>query len=104
MNSQQFRLVVYDIVSAIPRGRVLSYSDVARLAGFPNHSRQVGRALHLAPTALDIPCHRVVNAYGHTASRWPEQKQLLEAEGVAFTRGGHVDMARSRWDILTSAD
>ena len=44
------------------------------------------------------PCHRVVNHAGRTAPGWPEQRALLEDEGVTFKPDGHVDLKRHRWD------
>lgn len=57
----------------------------------------VGRALRNVPDALGLPCHRVVNGCGRLVPSWPEQKALLEAEGVAFRRNGNVNMRRYAW-------
>lgn len=73
---------VYNIVSQIPSGRVLTYGGIARLLGWPRHARLVGRALREAPRSLQLPCQRVVNAAGRTAPGWAEQKELLRREGV----------------------
>ncbi len=51
---------VYEIVKQIPRGKVTTYGAVAKLAGSPRASRQVGWALHNNPQPGIIPCHRVV--------------------------------------------
>lgn len=88
---------VYNIVSQIPAGRVLTYGTIARLAGWPHHSRMAGRAMCKAPSAL--PCHRVVNATGRTAPGWTEQPALLRAEGVRFKKNGCVDLAQCLWEI-----
>lgn len=92
-----FDAEVRDIVTAIPRGRVATYGMIARLAGCPGHSRHVGRALAAAPE--NIPCHRVVNAAGRTAPGWPEQRTLLETEGVGFKANGCVDLAKWTWQL-----
>lgn len=92
-----FDAEVRDIVAAIPRGRVATYGMIARLAGCPDHFRHVGRALAAAPE--DIPCHRVVNAAGRTAPGWPEQRTLLETEGVGFKANGCVDLAKWKWQL-----
>ena len=63
----QFKHDVHSIVASIPRGKVLTYGLVARLAGYPNHSRLVGRVLGGASEQCGIPCHRVVNSQGRTA-------------------------------------
>ena len=55
---------VYAVVRAIPRGRVLTYAEVARAAGSPGAARAVGQAMRRNPTLLFMPCHRVVAAGG----------------------------------------
>lgn len=65
-DSDTFRQEVIDIVRQIPRGRVLTYGLIARLAGYPLHARHVGKALHGVEDKA-IPCHRVVNSVGRTA-------------------------------------
>lgn len=89
---------VLNIVSQIPRGRVTTYGQIAALAGWPSHSRMVGRTLRYAPRAVELPCHRVVNKEGRTAPGWSRQRLLLEAEGVTFKSNGHVDMQRFHWE------
>ena len=96
-DSDTFRQEVIDIVRQIPRGRVLTYGLIARLAGYPLHARQVGRALH-GMTDKAIPCHRVVDSVGRTAPNWPAQRTLLAAENVCFKANGNVDLHRSQWD------
>ena len=91
---------VYDIVARIPYGRVCTYGLLARLAGFPQHARMVGQAMALAPTALYLPCHRVVNSQGRIVPHWPEQRQLLEAEGIVFKKNGCVDLEQCLWKLL----
>lgn len=97
---EEFDEIVYEIVSQIPYGKVLSYGEIARLAGLPRHSRSVGRAMRRAPTDRSLPCHRVVNSTGRTAPGWPDQRKRLEAEGVTFHPGGTVRMRLHHWTIL----
>ena len=89
---------VYDIVAQIPRGRVVTYGQIAQLLEMPGYSRHVGQALASAPEGL--PCHRVVNASGRTAPHWPRQRKLLETEGVRFKSNGCVDLAATEWELL----
>ena len=89
---------VLNIVSQIPRGRVTTYGHIAALAGWPSHSRMVGRTLRYTPGAEKLPCHRVVNKEGRIAPGWSRQRTLLEEEGVRFKSNGHVDMARHLWE------
>lgn len=92
--------LVYKIVRAIPRGRVATYGQIAFLSGFPGRARMVGRAMAEAPPERRLPCHRVVNAAGRTAPGWPEQRGLLDKEGVRFRPNGCVDLDRHQWETL----
>lgn len=96
--ARTFRNDVLNIVSQIPSGRVTTYGIIATWAGWPSHSRMVGRTLRYAPEAALLPCHRVVNKEGRTAPGWSRQRVLLEEEGVAFRPNGHVDMQRHLWE------
>ena len=96
--ARQFRDDVLNIVSQIPRGRVTTYGTIAAWAGWPDHSRMVGRTLRYTPGAETLPCHRVVNKEGRTAPGWSRQRPLLEEEGVVFKSNGHVDMSRYSWE------
>ena len=89
---------VLNIVSQIPCGKVTTYGHIAALAGWPSHSRMVGRTLRYSPKAVDLPCHRVVNKEGRTAPGLSRQRALLEEEGVSFKANGHVDMQRNLWE------
>ena len=100
VDTEQFKREIYEIVSAIPHGKVLTYGEIARLAGYPNHSRLVGRVMQGASSALGLPCHRVVNSQGRIAPGWIEQRQLLEKEGVRFKANGCVDMKVFQWDLM----
>lgn len=60
---------VYDIVSQIPKGKVLTYKKVAELAGIKS-PRLVGKILHANPDPDTIPCHRVVNSMGRVAGKY----------------------------------
>lgn len=79
-----------------------TYGQVARLAGNPRWARVVGYALHSNPAFGTIPCHRVVNKDGRTASGFAfggseVQRAMLEAEGVGFLPDGRVEMAAHFW-------
>ena len=90
------------LVRRIPRGRVATYGQIARLMGDRYSPRWVGWALHGAPEG--VPWHRVVNARGGISTRQvlsyaPDlQKQLLEAEGVEFDDRDRCDLERYLWD------
>lgn len=93
---------IYAAVRRIPKGRVATYGQVARLAGLPRHARQVGYALHALPEGSDVPWQRVVNAQGAVSPRAvpgfeDEQRTRLEAEGVVFGPSGRIPLARFQW-------
>ena len=90
---------VYEAVKTIPRGSVATYGQVAEAVGSRRLSRVVGYALHVNPEPGVIPCHRVVKKDGSVSPAFAfgggnRQVELLRGEGVAFTDGSHVDMAR----------
>lgn len=83
-----FELRVAEMVRQVPAGTVASYGRIAEWVGRPAAARAVGGML--ARSALDVPAHRVVNAFGRLAPGWErEQAELLRAEGVRV-RGGAV--------------
>lgn len=82
---------VYAAVAAIPQGLVMSYGDLARLAGFPGYARLVGRIMGDLPPGSSLPWHRVVRADGDLGAPCADrQRQLLAAEGVLFGASGRV--------------
>lgn len=96
---------IYAVVRRIPRGTVATYGQVAMLAGNPRWARVVGYALHVNPDPEGIPCYRVVDRTGRTSSAFAfgggdVQRAMLEADGVAFTADGRVDLSRFQWEGL----
>lgn len=86
---------VYDVVRAIPKGRVAGYGDVARRLERFLSPAAVGWALAACPD--DVPWHRVVRANGSLAvDEKGRQRRLLEAEGVSFDDAGRVKMGAHR--------
>jgi methylated-DNA-protein-cysteine methyltransferase-like protein len=80
-------------IQRLPRGKVSTYGEVAKAAGYPGYARQVAQVLH---RTNGLPWHRVVGAGG--AIKAPgeyanEQRFRLQGEGVLF-RGKRVDMGR----------
>ena len=67
--SEGLHLRIYAVVSRIPRGRVATYGQIARLAGIPGQARLVGYALHALPADKSLPWQRVVNALGAISPR-----------------------------------
>jgi methylated-DNA-protein-cysteine methyltransferase-like protein len=95
---------VYEIVARIPKGKVVTYGQLAIRLGRPRAARTVGWAMKSAPPELGLPCHRVVDRFGHLAPDYVFggshiQRALLEGEGIAFDAEGCVDLDRHLWDI-----
>ena len=91
---------VYAAVRRIPRGRVATYGQIARMIGSPRAARIVGYALSAAPP--DVPCHRVVNRQGGLSAAFsPSGREthrlLLEMEGVGLRKDGTVDLEKYLW-------
>lgn len=79
----QFSVEVCDIIRQIPAGKVLTYGQIARLAGFSNYSRWVGKVLSHHPGTAALPCHRVVNRQLLTG---PDKKAYLPPKESLFNR------------------
>ncbi|MDH3598133.1 MAG: MGMT family protein [Candidatus Tectomicrobia bacterium] len=94
---------VYDLVRHVPRGKVVTYGQVAALLGAPYAARAVGYALRALSTGSDVPWHRVINREGQISPRHPAagpilQRVLLEAEDVGFDAQDRIDLSCYRWD------
>ena len=94
---------VYELVRQVPAGRVVTYGQIAAALGNPRLSRVVGWAMRVCPA--DAPWHRVVNAKGQLSTQavhrdFSPQRDLLEAEGVAFDSEGRIDLSLYRWSGL----
>lgn len=95
-----FQQRIWQIVAAIPAGRVTTYGDVALLAGSPRAARQVGGVLSRLPEGTTLPWHRVVNRHGTISlqgDRLLRQRYALEAEGIEVSDDGQLDLEAYRW-------
>ena len=92
---------IYELCKSIPKGKVATYGQLARLAGSPRAARAVGMIMKTNPNAPHTPCHRVVAADGSLhgysgGDGLPTKKKLLLAEGVTFTND-KVALNVSQW-------
>ncbi|MGB6546787.1 MAG: MGMT family protein [Candidatus Acidiferrales bacterium] len=90
---------VFRFVKSIPRGRVISYGELARALCLPGGARTAGRAMAATPRGRGIPWHRVTGAGVRILCREPYaslQRRLLQSEGVGFIEG-RVDWKRHAW-------
>lgn len=94
---------IYGIVRLIPRGKVATYGQIARLAGMTGQARLVGYALHCLPNNSNIPWHRVINRFGKISlsqfvnDNGSLQRNLLESEGIHFNLERSVELQRFQW-------
>lgn len=95
---------IYRLVLRIPRGRVMTYGQIARLLEERYSPRLVGWAMHATPRdERNIPWHRVINSRGAISTgrviiQEPDlQRLMLEAEGVVFDDRGHCDLRVYQW-------
>ncbi len=89
---------VYKMLELVPKGKVVTYGEIAKAVGNKKMSRQVGWALHSNPKPGVIPCHRVVNRFGELSSAFAfgginRQAELLKDEGVEVV-DNKVDLKR----------
>lgn len=92
---------VYALVKKIPRGRVLTYGQVAKALRLPGGARTAGRAMAACPSGQGVPWHRVVGAGGKLLIREPHaslQRKLLETEGVTVAEKRILNFREFVWN------
>ncbi|CAM3642808.1 Methylated-DNA--protein-cysteine methyltransferase [Vibrio aerogenes CECT 7868] len=95
-----FLTQIYTVIRQIPAGKVSTYGDIARMAGYPGYARHVGKALGHLPKGSNLPWFRVINSKGEISLTGPDyerQRQNLLTDGVEFTAGGKISLRRYRW-------
>lgn len=96
-----FRQAALEVVARIPEGRVVTYGQLALLAGNPGAARQAGHVLNSLAGESDLPWQRVINAQGrvstHKLGFGDLQERLLQAEGVVFDASGRCDLGKYQW-------
>jgi methylated-DNA-protein-cysteine methyltransferase-like protein len=91
---------IYAVIRRIPRGKVATYGQIARLAGIGSHARLAGYALHALTPEKKVPWHRVVGAGGKISlggEGYNTQRKILESEGVEFDQKGKIPLKRFGW-------
>jgi len=98
---QEFTKIVLEIIKEIPKGKVMTYGQVAAWADSPRSARQVARILHGMSEAHNLPWQRVINKQGKislTGIAGATQRALLEREGIVFKKG-KIDLSIYQWKI-----
>ncbi|MFZ2960014.1 MAG: MGMT family protein [Candidatus Ozemobacteraceae bacterium] len=88
------------MIRAVPRGKVATYGQIARLCGNPRAARQVSRILSSCSDNHHLPWHRIINSRGGISlghDHGALQRALLEAEGIQFDRFGTIDLELYQW-------
>lgn len=88
---------IYDVVSKIPKGKVMTYKQVAQIAGIKN-PRYIGFAIHRNTDIIKVPCHRVIKSDGELANGYAhggmtKQREKLLNEGIVF-KNERVDLEK----------
>jgi len=97
-----FTKAVIAQIKRIPRGRVATYGQIARLAGKPGSARAVGWILNGMSEGHKLPWQRVLNSQGKISfpkksAEFAEQKRLLSSEGVEISAQGRLDLETYQW-------
>jgi methylated-DNA-protein-cysteine methyltransferase-like protein len=95
-----YRERVFRLVRSIPRGRIMTYGQIAEILGEGYTPRTVGFVMHSANDK--VPWHRVINAQGGCSTRGlvlphDKQQRMLEAESVRFNERGRCDLQSFLW-------
>ena len=96
----QFLAQIFAVIHQIPCGKVSTYGEIAKMAGYPGYARQVGRALGQLPEGSSLPWFRVINSQGKLSLKgeaFERQKNALLEEGIEVSSEGRVRLARYRW-------
>lgn len=92
---------IWSVVEMIPKGKVATYGQIARVCKLGGQARLVGYALHNLPHGLEVPWWRVINAQGRisfpvNSPSGKRQRTLLEKEGIAFVKG-KINLNNDAW-------
>jgi methylated-DNA-protein-cysteine methyltransferase-like protein len=101
INMDDFASQIYSQVHQIPHGKVATYGDIAKFAGYPGYARQVGRLMATLPEGSKLPWHRVINAKGMislSGNDLQRQRERLLQEGIEVAESGKLRLAKYRWD------
>ena len=89
---------VYEFLRTIPKGKVVTYGQIAEHCGNKRAARAVGNILHNNPDGETYPCYKVVDGKGNLSKHYAfggieKQKEKLERDGVAVS-GWRVDLKK----------
>lgn len=98
-SNREFKEKIESLVRLVPRGRVITYGQVAALLGMPRAARAVGWTAHFG--SQEVPWQRVVNRNGRVAPGWPggmaAHAEALKGEGLPVNDEWEVDLSAHQW-------
>lgn len=107
-STSPFSKKVIQLILAVPKGKVATYGQIAKLAGKPQGSRGVSWILHSSSKAHDLPWQRILNSKGMISfpvgsAEFKKQKQLLVKEGIEFNEAHQIDLKKFQWNKKPTA-
>ncbi|MGO2337401.1 MGMT family protein [Providencia sp.] len=100
-NTPSFQDIIYSLIGAIPKGRVVTYGTLAKMAGYPSYVRQVCQVIRKVPTGSTLPCHRIINGQGKlsvTGEHYIRHKKALMGEGIIFGPNDKIKLKQYLWE------
>lgn len=96
----QFLMQIFAVIHQIPAGKVSTYGEIAKMAGFPGYARHVGKALGNLPEGSKLPWFRVINSQGRISLKGEDlvrQREQLISDGIEVTNDGKISLKAYRW-------
>ncbi|TYB31163.1 MAG: MGMT family protein [Candidatus Mcinerneyibacterium aminivorans] len=97
----EFSECVIKIINSIPEGKVMTYGQIAAMAGNPRAARAVSWILHSGSKKHNLPWHRVINSKGGISIKsrkgYKEQKQRLKEEGISFNKNDKINLEKYQY-------
>jgi methylated-DNA-protein-cysteine methyltransferase-like protein len=100
MIMDQFLMQIFAVIHQIPLGKVSTYGEIAKMAGYPGYARHVGKALGNLPSESKLPWFRVINSQGRISLKGEDlvrQREALIAEGIEVSNDGKISLRKYRW-------
>ena len=100
MSMDQFLAQIFAVIHRIPHGKITSYGEIAKLAGYPGYARHVGKALGNLPDNSTLPWHRVLNSQGQISLKGADlerQRGKLRQEGIEVSESGKISLKKYKW-------
>lgn len=95
-------LKIISAIKKVPRGRVATYGQIAKLAGNPGAARRVVWILHACSKSHKLPWQRIISSQGKISFPWgtgsyTKQKNLLRAEKIEVDEYGSIELKKFQW-------